>query len=317
MVQERPRGEKRPLGRVLVTGAAGFLGSAVVKRLISAGEDVVISDLAQNNTTRTGLQICDLTRQDEVEQLLRGHPIDTVIHAGAVSGPMVMADRPLDIWQVNVTGTAYLLQAALLNKVSRFVLCSSVDVYGSDPIGLIDEDAAPAPQSVYGASKLAAEAALAGYACEHGIDGVAVRLAWLYGPGRRTPTTLERLVRAGLANKAVALDHHASEPTHYLFLDDAVAGVLAAAEAPGRLPRRAYNITADGSVTMGDMVERLKAVLPTLRVTFRGESWRNTEAARFSLTSTIRHLGYRPQVALSEGLRHYVAALAAERFAPH
>lgn len=312
MAQERPRGEKRPLGRVLVTGAAGFLGSALVKRLVSDGEDVVASDLAQDKATATGLRACDLTRRDQVEHLLRDHPVDTIIHAGAVSGPMVMADRPLDIWQINVTGTAYLLQSALRSKANRFVLCSSVDVYGPDPIGLIDEDTAFAPQSVYGASKVAAEAALAGHACQYGIDGVAVRLAWIYGPGRRTPTTLERLIRAGLADEAVALDQHAAEPTHYFFIDDAVAGVLAAARAPGSLPRRAYNIAGGASVTMGHVVETLKTVLPPLRVTFQRAA-RNTGTADFSLTNTTRDLGYRPEVTLSEGLRRYVAALAAER----
>ena len=312
MVQERPRGENRPLGRVLVTGAAGFLGSALVKHLISDGEDVVISDLAQDKTAAAGLQVCDLTRQDEVERLLREHPVDTIIHAGAVSGPMVMADRPLDIWQINVMGTAYLLQAALRNKVRRFVLCSSVDVYGPDPIGLIDEDAAFAPQSVYGASKVAAEAALAGYSCQHGIDGVAVRLAWIYGPGRRTATTLERLIRAGLADEAVVLDQHPAERTHYFSIDDAVAGALAAARAPGNLPRRAYNISGGASVTMGHVVETLKTVLPPLRVTFQREA-RNTGTADFNLTNATRDLGYRPKVTLSEGLRRYVAALSAER----
>lgn len=312
MVQERPHGEGRPLGRVLVTGAAGFLGNAVVKRLISEGEDVVGSDLAQE-TTVNALQICDLTRQDEVERLLRDRPVDTIIHAGAVSGPMVMADRPLEIWQINVTGTVHLLQAALINKVSRFVLCSSVDVYGSDPVGPIDEDSAFAPQSVYGASKVAAEAALAGYASQHGIDGVAVRLAWIYGPGRRTPTTLERLIRAGLADEAVALDHHAMEPTHYLFIDDAVAGVLAAAKAPRGLPRRAYNISAGEPATMGDVVQTLKSILPALRVTFGRESSPDIGAASFTLTNAIRDLRYCPQVTLSDGLRQYVAAVAAER----
>jgi nucleoside-diphosphate-sugar epimerase len=311
MVQERSRSERRPLGRVLVTGAAGFLGNALVNRLILDGENVVMSDLAPDKTARPGWQTCDLTRQDEVERLLRDNPVDTIIHAGAVSGPMVMADRPLDIWQINVTGTVYLLQAALLSKVSRFVLCSSVDVYGSDPIGLIDEDAAFAPQTVYGASKVAAEAALVGYACQHGIDGLAVRLAWIYGPGRRTPTTLERLIRAGLADEAVVLDHHAAELTHYLFIDDAVSGVLAAARAAGRLPRCAYNIAADGSVPMGRVVETLQALLPTLGVTFRQES-RDTESASYSLANTKRDLGYRPATTLSEGLRQYVAALRTE-----
>jgi nucleoside-diphosphate-sugar epimerase len=262
-----------------------------------------------------GLQACDLTRHDEVERLLRDHPVDTVIHAGAVSGPMVMADRPLDIWQINVTGTAYLLQAALLGKVSRFVLCSSVDVYGPDPTGVIDEDAPFAPQTVHGASKVAAEAALAGYACEHGIDGVAVRLAWIYGPGRRTPTTLARLIRAGLAGEAIELDHHAAEVTHYLFIDDAVAGVLAAARTAGRLPRRAYNIAAGETGTMGQVVDTLQTVLPALRVTFRHNA-HDARAASYSIANANRDLDYRPEVTLSDGLRLYAAALAAGNVTP-
>jgi nucleoside-diphosphate-sugar epimerase len=192
-------------------------------------------------------------------------------------------------------------------------LCSSVDVYGPEPVGPIDEDCAFAPQSVYGASKVAAEAALAGYASQHGIDGVALRFAWIYGPGRQTPTTLERLIRAGLANEAVALDQRATEPTHYLYIDDAVAGVLAAATAPRDLPRRAYNIAAGESATVGTVVETLKSILPALRVTFRPEASPDTRTARFTLINTTRDLGYRPQVSLSEGLRRYVAAVAAEK----
>jgi nucleoside-diphosphate-sugar epimerase len=92
---------------------------------------------------------------------------------------MVMADRPLEIWRINVMGTAHLLEAARRNRIGRFVLCSSIDVYGPSPIGLINENTICAPQSVYGPSKVAAKAALAGYACEHGMDGVALRLSWI------------------------------------------------------------------------------------------------------------------------------------------
>jgi nucleoside-diphosphate-sugar epimerase len=312
MVQGELRDKRRPLGRVLVTGAAGFLGSALVRRLAQRGDDVVITDLARNRATPAGLCVCDLTRPDQIEHLLRDQPVDTIIHAGAVSGPMVMADRPLDVWRINVMGTAHLLEAALRNRIGRFVLCSSIDVYGPSPIGLIDENTALAPQSVYGASKVAAEAALAGYACEHGIDGIALRLSWIYGPERRTPTTLERLIRAGLAGEAVALDHHASETTHYLFIDDAAAGVLAAAEAPGKLPRHTYNITAGDGAALGAVVGILKGLLPKLRVTFGRELAPPAGGAAFNLADAARDLAYRPQVALSDGLRQYVLALEAK-----
>jgi nucleoside-diphosphate-sugar epimerase len=224
-----------------------------------------------------------------------------------------MAERPLDIWQINATGTAYMLEAARRNRVNRFVLCSSVDVYGPSSSGVISEETDLAPETVYGASKVAAEAAMTGYSREHGIDAVALRFAWIYGPGRRTPTTLERLIRAGLAGEAVALDDSASDRTHYLYIEDAVAGVLAAAKAPVGLPRRAYNISAGDGQPLGVVVKTLGSHLPHLRVSFREGRTPESGPAGFDLTNAARDLHYRPQVSLSQGLRHYVEALAGER----
>ena len=239
--------------------------------------------------------------------------IDTIIHAGAVSGPMVMAERPLDIWQINVTGTAYLLDAARRNRVNRFVLCSSVDVYGPSSSGVISEDTDFAPETVYGASKVAAEAAMTGYSREHGVDAVALRFSWIYGPGRRTPTTLERLIRAGLAGEAVTLDDNASDHTHYLYIEDAVAGVLAAAKALAGLPRRAYNISAGDGLPLGEVVKTLVSHLPRLRVSVRATRTPERGPTGFELTNAARDLHYRPQVSLSQGLRNYVEALERDR----
>jgi nucleoside-diphosphate-sugar epimerase len=323
MVQKRPGdkmsavgpddgGAQRRLGRVLVTGAAGFLGSALAERLGGEGEEVIMSDLDQGTRSPAGLRACDLTQRHQVEALLEDQAIDTIIHAGAVSGPMVMADRPLEIWRINVTGTAHLLEGALRKQVGRFVLCSSIDVYGARSAGMIDEDAAHAPETVYGASKVAAEAALTGYAREHGIDGVALRFSWIYGPGRRTPTTLERLIRAGLAGQAIALHDGAAQRTHYLFIDDAVAGVLAAAKAPARLPRRAYNITAGDGLPLGRVVGTLTDLLPQLRVSFGQHPSPQAGPTGFDLTNAGLDLDYRPQVPLSEGLDRYIEALKGE-----
>src|SRR5262245_14075096 len=264
--QKSPSG--RPLGRVLVTGAAGFLGGALAERLARDGDKVVITDLDQGAKSPAGLHACDLTQPRQIEALLQDQGIDTVIHAGAVSGPMVMADRPLDIWRINAMGTAHMLEAARRNRIGCFVLCSSIDVYGPSASGTIDEDTPFAPESIYGASKVAAEAVMTGYIREHGMDALAVRFSWIYGPGRRTPTTLERLIRAGLAGQEVALDEDARQRAHYVVIDDAVAGVIAAARAPISLPRRAFNITAGPAVPLQQVTETLVGHLPQLRVRF-------------------------------------------------
>jgi len=306
-------GAQRRLGRVLVTGRAGFLGSALVDRLRRDGVEAIGSDLGRGAANPAGLRACDLTDRRQVDALVDDQQIDTIIHAGAVSGPMVMAERPLDIWQINVTGTAYLLEAARRNRVNRFVLCSSVDVYGPSSSGVISEETDFAPETVYGASKVAAEAAMTGYCREHGVDAVALRFSWIYGPGRRTPTTLERLIRAGLAGEAVTLDDSASDRTHYLYIEDAVAGVLAAAKAPAGLPRRAYNISAGDGLPLGEVVKTLVSHLPRLRVSFREGRTPEPGPTGFELTNAARDLHYRPQVSLSQCLRNYVEAFEHDR----
>jgi nucleoside-diphosphate-sugar epimerase len=306
-------GAQRRLGRVLVTGGAGFLGGAVLDRLRRDGVETIGSDLGRGAANPAGLRPCDLTDQHQVDALVDDQQIDTIIHAGAVSGPMVMAERPLDIWQINVTGTAYLLEAARRNRVNRFVLCSSVDVYGPSSSGVISEDTDFAPETVYGASKMAAEAAMTGYSRGHGVDAVALRFSWIYGPGRRTPTTLERLIRAGLAGDAVPLDDSAPDRTHYLYVEDAVAGVLSAAKAPAGLPRRAYNISAGDGLPLGEVVKTLVSHLPRLRVSFRESRTPERGPTGFELTNAARDLHYRPQISLSQGLRNYVEALEHDR----
>jgi nucleoside-diphosphate-sugar epimerase len=293
-----------------VTGGAGFLGSALVERLRRDGIETIASDLG--HAASAGVRACDLTDQRQVDALVDKQQIDTIIHAGAVSGPMVMADRPLGIWQINVTGTVYLLEAARRNRVDRFVLCSSVDVYGPSSPGVISEETDFAPETVYGASKVAAEAAMTGYSRQHGLDAVAVRFSWIYGPGRRTPTTLERLIRAGLAGEAVTLDDSASDRTHYLFIEDAVAGVLAAARVAPGFPRSAYNISAGDGLPFEDVVATLCSHLPRLRVSLHESKPAVPGPTGYDLANAARDLNYRPRVSLSQGLRSYVEALGRE-----
>ena len=299
----------RSLGHVLVTGARGFIGAALVGALLRDGETVTASDRGADATDIAGLRACDITDARQVDRLFDRDRFDTVIHCGAVSGPMVMADRPLDIWRINVLGTAHLLDAVRRQGTGRFVLCSSCSVYGAMNGLTIDEDTPPDPLSLYGASKVAAEQAMIGYGREHGVAAVALRLAWVYGPGRRTPTTLEELVRATLALRPVAVAGAPSEMTHYVFIEDVVAGLLAAARSTA-LPRLVYNISAGSGLPMERVVETLRAMTPqAAAITFTLPSDNRIGAAAFALDNAARDLGYRPQISLREGLRRYREAL--------
>ena len=299
--------ERRNLGRVLITGAAGFVGEALVHTLRADSVTVIASDVKANDDSC--LAPCDLTDSGAVANLVVESAPDTIIHCGAVSGPMVMADRPLDIWRINSLGTAHVLEAALRQGVERTIVCSTTEVYGCRNKGMVDEETRPEPDTVYGASKLAAEQAVIGYRREHGLDAAAIRLSWVYGPGRRTPTDLERILKNGMSGRTTVLGGRPDDVTHYFFLNDAVRGLICAA-ATRSLAFPIYNITAGNGGTLEGAIDAIRAVLPDLEVKFGDREPRATGPLSFDGTRSAISLLFRPKIDLITGIRMTVDALA-------
>jgi nucleoside-diphosphate-sugar epimerase len=307
-LQREGAAPRRRLGRVLVTGANGFIGAALVDRLRHDGEEVVASDLERGGAASAHFQGCDITDPRQVETLFAHGPFETIFHSGAVSGPMVMPDRPLEIWRINALGTAHLLEAGRRHRAGRFILCSSCSIYGEMDGATINEATPPDPLGVYGASKVAAEQAMIGFAREYGVDAIALRLAWVYGPGRRTPTTLAQLLQAATAGRAFVIDDAPSTVTHYVHVEDVIEGLLGAAWARN-LPRLVYNISAGPGARFDDLAALVCQLASGVAVTFaRGEN-ANTGPLRFDLANAARDLGYRPSISLKDGLERYLAAL--------
>jgi nucleoside-diphosphate-sugar epimerase len=309
-LQREAPAARRCLGRVLVTGANGFIGAALVERLQRDGEEVVASDLERGGAASADFQGCDITDPRQVERLFARGPFETTFHGGAVSGPMVMPDRPLEIWRINALGTAHLLEAARRHRAGRFILCSSCSVYGAMDGVTIDEATPPDPAGVYGASKLAAELAMTGFAREYGVDAVALRLAWVYGPGRRTPTTLAQLLQAAIAGRAFAIGDAPSTVTHYVHVEDVIEGLLGAAWACN-LPRLVYNISAGTGCRFEHLVALVHQLAPGIGVSFARGDNANTGPLGFDLANAAQDLGYRPCISLRDGLERYMAALRA------
>ena len=150
-----------------------------------------------------------------------------------------------------------------------------------------------------------------GYVREHGLEAVALRLAWVYGPGRQTPTTLERLLRSTFEAGGSALASAPDETTHYVHVEDVVAGLIAAATTAA-LPRLIYNISAGAGVPMKEVVAMVRALAPECDATSSAPFASSGPAAGpagFSLINARQDLGYEPRIALAEGLRRYHQAL--------
>lgn len=294
---------------ILLTGAAGLIGRAVHRMLHERGDRVIAIDrIGGENITA-----CDLTEVHRLYDL--GADATAAVHCGAISGPMVARDNPYLIVQSNVIGTANILELARVRKMRRVVACSSVSAYGNTPAGLdlVPEDVPLRPTSVYGASKAAGEHLLDGYALQHGLDGVSIRPAWVYGPGRTTECAIRAMILDAQAGRATHFPFGRDFYRQYVHVDDVAAALVLALDAE-KLLQRSYTITGGSYVTLAEVARTVKAVLPQADVTMgAGPDPVDDVQARFDISAAERDLGYRPRITLEDGIRCYAEWLAGRR----
>jgi nucleoside-diphosphate-sugar epimerase len=294
---------------ILLTGAAGLIGRAVHRMLRERSDTVIAIDRIGGED----IAACDLTEVHRLHQLAR--EATAVIHCGAISGPMVARDNPHLIVQSNVVGTANILELARVLKMRRVVSCSSVSAYGHTPAGLdlVPEDVPLRPTSVYGASKAAGEHLLDGYAIQHGVDGVSIRPAWVYGPGRTTDCAVRTMILDAQAGRRTDFPFGRDFFRQYVHVDDVAAALVLALDAE-KLPRRSYTITGGSYVTLSEVAATVKRVLPQADITMgAGPDPIDDLQARFDISTAERDLGYRPRISLEDGIRSYAEWLAARR----
>jgi len=215
------------MSKVLVTGDCGFLGSAVAARLVAAGHHVLGLDPLPARSNDWPHIVNDLSDKGQLLKLLRDERITHVIHAGGVSGPMVLSDDPAKVIAINVGGSLNLLHACLETGVSTFVYCSSVsalgDFYEEQPVG---SDFPLRPLNTYGASKAAMDMVLRGLWKRVPLDLCSLRFTSVYGPGRRTSLIVDDIVDAALHDRAVSVEPTSDWP--FIYIDDAADASVAA-----------------------------------------------------------------------------------------
>ncbi len=312
---------------ILVTGAAGFIGSHLVDRLLAEGREVAGLDnfdpfygraLKEANLSRARrdprftLLEADIRDPVAVTAALDSLavPIEAIVHLAARAGVRPSIADPVGYAATNIQGTLHLLEAARLRGVRRFVLASSSSVYGVNPrVPWREDDHALEPISPYAATKLAAEHLGRVHATLHGMTVVALRFFTVYGPRQRPDLAIARF--AGLLRRGEPLPFFGDGSTRrdYTFVDDIVDGVVRAAafDAPGF---HVINLGNHHTVSLAEMVATLGAVFGREPVLDRRpeqpgdvpRTWASVDRAR-------ELLGWSPRTALPEGVRAYRAWL--------
>jgi nucleoside-diphosphate-sugar epimerase len=298
---------------VLVTGAMGLVGHAVRAALERAGRPVLAIDRVAGTVEGCEVLAGDVTAVHRLHALAKdAGGFAGILHCGAFSGPMVARDDPSAMVAVNITGTANVLELARIHAVPRVVFCSSVSAYGNTPEGLspVPEATPLHPSTVYGASKAAGEALVDGYAAQYGLDGLSLRLGWVYGPRRTTDCTIREMLRHALAGQPFRLPFGADQHRQHIHVEDVARALILALDAP-RPAQRAYTINGGSHLTLGEIAGLVRRVVPGAVIDIGpGDDPTDDRQARFDLTAAARDLGFKAQIGLEEGLASYAAWLA-------
>lgn len=296
----------RPIEKpIVVTGAAGLVGRRLVRLLVEQGRPVLALDRVAS-VTPEGVTIieCDLGDIHRLHAIAKDG-IDSVVHCGAFSGPMVARDVPYSMVQVNIVGTANVLELARIHAARRFVYCSSTSAYGVVESGPVSEDVPLKPASLYGASKVASEYITTAYAQQYGLSAACVRLSWVYGPGRTTDCVIRTMIENALVNRPTHMSFGFDFPRQFIQVDDAVQGLLKALDAPG-IPRATYNVTGGTRVTLEEVAQVVRNIFSGADIKLQlGPDPVDEYQAQFSIDAARRDLGYEPKISLDEGIRAY------------
>jgi nucleoside-diphosphate-sugar epimerase len=309
------------MAKVLVTGAAGFIGSHLVEALLARGVTVVGLDrrrlgehaLAQENLAAAAgnprfTPLCLDLYTDQLDEAVAG--CDTVFHLAARPGVRASwGSEFLDYAQANVLGTHRLLGACVRSGVSRLVYASSSSVYGPADRPSREDDPT-CPVSPYGVSKLAAEQLCLAYARrpDSRLSVVALRYFTVYGPRQRPDMAIGRLLFAAYTGFPVTIFGDGSQRREFTYISDVVAATISAAHVDTRYA--VVNVGGGASVSMLGAIEAASKVTGRqVPVKVADAQAGDVPATSADLTLAGRLLGYWPTVGLHEGMARQSAWL--------
>ncbi|HNS07865.1 MAG TPA: NAD-dependent epimerase/dehydratase family protein [Anaerolineaceae bacterium] len=300
--------------RYLITGAAGFLGSALANRLTAAGDVVIgVDDLSagdQKNLSPTVQFVRgDVNDRPTLWSLLQ--EVDCVYHLAAKVSVQESVLYPREYNNVNVGGTVTLMEAMRDVGVRRVVFISSGTVYGNQPVQPVKETVIVNPRVPYAVSKLAAEYYVKTIGSLWGIETVCLRVFNAYGPGQRIPPVHTPVIPGFLhqawENGTIVIHGDGNQTRDYVYVDDVVNAMLAAANAPD-VNKLTINVGSGTETSVRDLARMAIEVTggnPEVVYNPRNEGGISRLRADISLAREL--LAYEPEVELLEGLKRTLA----------
>jgi len=279
--------------KILVTGAAGFIGSAVALRLLARGDEVIGIDNHNDyydpalKEARLARQIghqkyshirLDVADREGMETLFKNNAFDKVIHLAAQAGVRYSLENPLAYIDSNLVGFGHILEGCRHHEIKHLVYASSSSVYGSNrkmPFSIHDN--VDHPVSLYAATKKANELMAHTYSHLYKLPTTGLRFFTVYGPWDRPDMALQKFARAILAEETIKVFNYGKHRRDFTYIDDIVEGIIRILDKPAapnpewdginpdsgtsKAPWRIYNIGSNNPVDLLDYIEALEEAL--------------------------------------------------------
>ncbi len=308
------------MGAIIVTGAAGFIGSHLCERLLEQNRTVIgfdnFDDFYDPAIKRKNLAQCldhdsfamhegDIRDADAVAKLFAGD-VETVVHLAARAGVRPSIVEPQRCQDVNVGGTTVMLDAARNAKCPKFILASSSSVYGNNKkIPFAESDNVDFPISPYAASKKATELIAHTYAHLFDMSVTCLRFFTVYGPRQRPDLAIHKFTKLIEEGEPIPVFGDGSTSRDYTYIDDIIDGVVRSIERCDGY--RIYNLGESQPIRLDELIAAIEKALGKQAVINRLPTQPGDVDRTFAdVTLAKKELGYNPSTHIDEGLTNFV-----------
>lgn len=299
----------------LVTGAAGFIGSEVAKKILERGDKVVTIDnlsTGKKDHIPEGVEfIFGNTYDTDIIKSLEGRKFDAIYHIAGQSGGVTCWDDPVYDLDSNVTSTLLLLDYAKRTGCKKFIYASTMSVYGDENPCPVKEDDCIKPKSFYAVGKNASEHYMRIYSEEFGIKCTALRLNNTYGPGQNMENLLQGMVSIFIAqainDKHILVMGDKNRYRDFVYIDDTVNAFLLAEKGNELDSYNVYTVATMVKTTCERLVEMIRANLPfDVSVEYKGKTQGDQFGIFCSYEKIFNAIGWKPTIMLEDGLKKMI-----------
>lgn len=308
--------------KILVTGAAGFIGSHLCERLLQLKDIEVIGidgfinpSLMQTKQRNLKLLLADPRfrfyqvdlRNADLETILKG--VEVVYHLAAMPGVRTSWGTEFQAYvDHNISATQILLEAVRNHPLEKFIYISTSSIYG-EKAGKVAEDSTPTPLSPYGVSKLTAEYLCKVYQVSYEIPIVILRYFTLYGPRQRSDMAFDRFINGILQRKPISIYGDGKQTRDFTFISDCISGTVAALHADGVIGET-LNIGGKERASILEVISILEELLNQKAILdFSDRLHGDPKDTWADISKAQKLLNYYPQISLPEGLKQQIQAI--------